>query len=167
MKIGVLSDTHDQVEKIQRAVKILNKEKVSLIIHCGDWVSPFTQFFYRDLKSPIKGIFGNNDGDIPYHLVCAKKSHIQFAGRTMSLNIRGRKIFVYHGESEETVKALITCSKYDAVFHGHTHTPSNIVMGKTLSLNPGTLMSITDKNIQGASFAIYDTVNNSAKLITL
>jgi putative phosphoesterase len=167
MKIGVLSDTHDQFENIRKAVKILNKERVVLTIHCGDWVSPFTQFFYHDLKSPIKGIFGNNDGDIQYHLIYAKKSHIQFASQTMSLNIRGRKIFVYHGESDDIVKALITCGKYDAVFYGHTHVASNTVVGKTLSLNPGTLMLVTDRNIKGASFAIYDTVKNSAKLIRL
>ncbi|MBU1500374.1 metallophosphoesterase [Patescibacteria group bacterium] len=167
MKIGVLSDSHDQYENILKAVKILNKEKVELTIHCGDWVSPFTQKFYRELKSPLKGIFGNNDGDRYYHLVRAKETKIEFGERPMSLLIGGRKIFVYHGESSEITETLIKSGKYDAVFHGHTHISINKTIEKTLSLNPGTLISVTDSKIKGASFAIYDSETNSAKIIKL
>ena len=169
MKIGVLSDTHDQYENILKAVEILNQEKVKLTIHCGDWISPFTLRFYKKLKSPIKGVFGNNDGDRYYHLFLSKKLKlpIEFDERILSLTLGGRKIFVYHGYYGEITDALITCGKYDAVFHGHTHVPINKLIGKTLSLNPGTLMSVTDEKTKGASLAIYDTQSNTARLIKL
>lgn len=167
MKIGVISDTHDQYENILKAVKILNQEKVALTIHCGDWVSPFTQMFYKNLKSPIKGIFGNNDGDRYFHVIYAKKSKIEFTGETMSLSICGRKIFVYHGTNEDITKALVNSGDYDAVFHGHTHIAVNQLIVKTLSVNPGTLIPVTDDKINGASIAIYETKTNTARTIKI
>jgi len=167
MKIGVLSDTHDQYENIRKVIRILNKENVTFTVHCGDWVSPFTQEFYRGLHGPLWGIFGNNDGDTYYHLVYAKNTHVKFKGRTYRFTVGGRKIFMYHGENEEITNALLMCGEFDAVFHGHTHRPVNKKIGKTLSLNPGTLMPITDDNIKGASLAIYNTKDNTAKIIKL
>lgn len=169
MKIGVISDTHDQYENILKAVKILNSQKVNLTIHCGDWISPFTLRFYKNLRSPIKGVFGNNDGDRYYHLFLSKKLNlpIEFEERVLNIKINSRNIFVYHGDYGDVTDALVTCGKYDAVFHGHTHIPVNKLIRKTLSLNPGTFMPVTDDKIKGASFAIYDTQTNSAQLIKL
>lgn len=169
MKIGVISDTHDQYENIIRVVKILNNEGVKLTIHCGDWVSPFTLAFYKDLKSPIKGVFGNNDGDRFMHLVRAKDfgAKVEFEERLMVLNLDNRKIFVYHGDYGEVTEALVFSGKYDAVFHGHTHLSVNKTVGKTLSLNPGTLMPVTSDKVRGASFAIYNTISNTAELMKL
>ncbi|OGK63016.1 hypothetical protein A2334_01475 [Candidatus Roizmanbacteria bacterium RIFOXYB2_FULL_38_10] len=169
MKIGVLSDTHDQRDNIAAAVKILNKHKVALTVHCGDWVSPFTQRFYQDLKCPIRGIFGNNDGDKYYHTVFAKKMkhNIEFAGTTLSLTVSGRKIFVYHGEDDAITESLVRSNIYDAVFHGHTHIATNKTIGKTLSLNPGTLIAYTREQIQGVSCAVYDTSSNTAIIIRI
>ena len=167
MKIGVISDTHDQYENILKAVNILNIEKVALTIHCGDWVSPFTQMFYKKLKSPLRGIFGNNDGDKYYHSIYAKKSKIELVGETMNLSIGGRKIFVYHGQDSSITDSLIKLDKFDAIFHGHTHIVVNQLMGSTLSLNPGTFMPVTDNKIIGASMAIYETKTNTAKIIKI
>lgn len=169
MKIGVISDTHDQIDNIKRAIKILNDEKVELVIHCGDWVAPFTLHLYKELNCPIKGIFGNNDGDRFRHLkrAAALKLNIEYEERFMELEVEGQKIAVFHGDYQEIVEALVTCGKYDAVFHGHTHIKVNQTVGKTLSLNPGTLMNYTQPGIQGASFAIYDTTSNTARLIKL
>ena len=169
MKIGVLSDTHDQYENIRKAVTVLKKERVELVVHCGDWVSPFTLAFYKDLACPIKGVFGNNDGDRFLHPIRAKDFGltIEFEERVLTLEVDNRKIFVYHGDYGEVTDALVSSGKYDAVFHGHTHISVNQLVGKTLSLNPGTLMPFTSEEVHGASFAIYDTKTNSARIIAL
>ena len=41
MRIGIISDTHDNVPMVQRAVEIFNAEAVDLVLHEGDYVSPF------------------------------------------------------------------------------------------------------------------------------
>jgi putative phosphoesterase len=169
MKIGVLSDTHDQIKFIKRAVDIFNQADVELVAHCGDWVSPFTLKFYDGLNCPIKGIFGNNDGDRFRHLQSRSdlKVQIDFEERFLELDLDDRKVAVFHGDYREITDALIACGKYDAVFHGHFHIAENKLVGKTLSLNAGTLMPVTTNDIKGASIAIYDTADNSARLISL
>lgn len=164
MKIGVISDTHDQAPLIEKAVEKLNQEEVEWVIHCGDWVSPFILYSFRNLKAPIKGVFGNNDGDKFRHLLFKDKLglNIQYEDRFLELNFDNRLIAVFHGDYSEIVEALVKCGKYDAVFHGHTHQKINTAIGKTLSLNPGSLMKETIGKEYGASFAVYDSLTNSA-----
>lgn len=165
MKIGVISDTHDQQELILQAVQMLNEAKVGLVIHCGDWISPFILHSFKGLQMPIKGVFGNNDGDKFRHLKFSQelKLDIAYEDRFLELDIDNRKIAIFHGDYAGIVNALVTCSTYDAVFHGHTHQKINETIGRTLSLNPGSLMRMTRDESLGASFAIYDTVTNLAK----
>src|SRR3989344_6698662 len=169
MKIGVISDTHDQIQKIEQAVDIFNQEKVELVLHCGDWVAPFSLIPFRKLTCPIKGIFGNNDGDRYRHIERSAewKMNLKYEERFMSFTIDNRKIAVFHGDYQELIDTLVMCSKYDAVFHGHTHIRVNETIGKTLSLNPGTLLIITAPGVEGASFAIYETTTNTARFIDL
>jgi len=35
MKIGIISDTHDNLPQIKKAVEIFNREKVELVLHAG------------------------------------------------------------------------------------------------------------------------------------
>lgn len=169
MKIGIISDTHDQIENIKQAIKILNAEKVGLVIHCGDWVAPFTLPLYKQLNCPIRSIFGNNDGDKYRHIEVVKKFNldIKYEEGFLGLDLDNRKVCAYHGEYQEIVDALVSCGDYDAVFHGHNHIKSMETIGKTLSLNPGTLMNKTRPGVEGASFAIYDSKSNTARIIEL
>lgn len=164
MKIGVISDTHDQAAFIQEAVRHFNKEKVSLVIHCGDWVSPFILRFFQDLQAPLRGVFGNNDGDKFRHLVFKNTFGIdvEYEDRFLEMTIDNRSIAVFHGDYAGIVQALVTCGKYDAVFHGHTHQKVNEHFKSTLSLNPGSLMKETSDLVKEASIAIYDTTHNNA-----
>lgn len=164
MKIGILSDTHDQGEFIRAAVNYFNSQEVDLVIHCGDWVSPFILHFFKGLKAPLRGVFGNNDGDKFRHLAFKDRWGIdlEYAERFLELEFDNRQIAVFHGDYPGIVEALVTCGKYDVVFHGHTHKKVNQHHGKTLSLNPGSLMKETSDNLKGASIAIYDTSTHLA-----
>lgn len=167
MKIGVLSDTHDQGNLIRRAVEVFNNEKVEWVFHCGDWVSPFILYFFQGLKARLRGVFGNNDGDKFRHLVFKEKwgLDLEYEERFLEIELDSRLIAVFHGDYSELVDALVTSGKYDAVFHGHTHLKVNQHIGKTLSLNPGSLMNETSPTVKGASIAIYDTQTHEARHI--
>jgi len=169
MKIGVISDTHDQAAHIVEMVRLLNEEEVGLVVHCGDWVAPFILHFFEGLKAPLRGIFGNNDADRFRHLTFKDKwgLDLEFEERFLKLDIEGRKIAAFHGDYPELVEGLVDSGHWDAVFHGHTHRRVNEVKGKTLSLNPGSLMDKTLPGIEGASFAVYETEANSAHHILL
>ena len=62
-RVGIVSDSHDAIKMIERAVDILNKQDVELVLACGDYISPFTVARYAKLKCKMIGVFGNNDGD--------------------------------------------------------------------------------------------------------
>ncbi len=169
MKIGVISDTHDQGDFIRQAVDLFNAAHVEMVVHAGDWVSPFILYFFKELKAPLRGVFGNNDGDKFRHLFYKDKFGIDVAyeDRFLELDLDGRRIAVFHGDYPGIVDALVLCGKYDAVFHGHTHLRVNEKQGKTLSLNPGSLMKETSPTVKGASIALYDTKTNTAEHIFL
>ncbi|MFZ0565937.1 MAG: metallophosphoesterase [Chlamydiales bacterium] len=169
MKIGVLSDTHDQGDLIRKAVERFNDEEVDWVFHCGDWVSPFILYFFQNLKAPLRGVFGNNDGDKFRHLAFKNKwgVNLEYEERFLEIEIDSRRIAIFHGDYSGLVDALTSCGEYDAVFHGHTHQRVNKHIGKTLSLNPGSLMKETSPTIQGASIAVYDTQRHTATHILL
>lgn len=169
MKIGVISDTHDQQELIEKAVRELNKENVELVIHCGDWVSPFILHAFRELRAPMKGVFGNNDGDKFRHLAFRDqlKLDLTYEDRFLDFQIDNRRIAVFHGDYSGIVEALVDCGHYDVVLHGHTHQRVNLHRGKTLSLNPGSLMLTTLGKSLGPSYAIYATDSHLAHHVLL
>lgn len=61
MTIGLISDSHDQMPHIKKAVTVFKKEGVELVLHAGDFCSPFTIPPFDGLE--LKAVFGNNDGD--------------------------------------------------------------------------------------------------------
>ena len=167
--IGFLSDTHDQVHHLGKTIRYFNELEVGLVIHCGDWVSPFTLIHYAKLRAPLYGIFGNNDGDIFRHLTYAERFgvHPHMGDHFLVLEEYGRRIAVYHGEHEAIVRALVRSGDYDLVAHGHDHKPSVEVTDGVVSLNPGTLMDYTDEGTEGASIGIYDADAHQGRIIWL
>jgi putative phosphoesterase len=167
--IGVISDTHDQITNLRSATDIFLSKQVSCIVHCGDWVSPFTLKFYQPLNVPIFGVFGNNDGDKFRHLRVAEKLELDLTieDQLLVFSRFGKRMAIYHGDYREIVDALVKCGDYDVVFHGHNHQAKIEIVNKIISLNPGTLVDFTNENIQGASVGVYDASNHSGEIIWL
>ncbi len=168
MKIGIMSDSHDNIDNLKKAISIFNKEKAELVIHCGDWVAPSTPDFCSDLNCKIISVFGNCDGDIYRFLTRHKKNdwNVEFHNKVAELDLSSRKIAVFHGDSKPLLNSLIGCQEYDAVFSGHTHLALKEVIGKTLHLNPGCLSGYERTNKVKPSIAFYDTNTGKAEIIT-
>lgn len=174
MKIGVISDTHDHIEAVAKAVTIFKEKKVEQIVHCGDWVSPYTLAFFGSLMAdwniPVHSVLGNNEGD--YRMLFKKnaelKNPVKFADvSVLELTVEGKKIAVYHGHDEHVLDGLILSDKYVAIFTGHTHVVRNKKEDDVLVLNPGSTSYFSEgKIIDTATVAIYDSASNSAEIIT-
>ena len=177
MKIGVISDTHDRLETIQEALNIFKQQKIEMIVHCGDWVSPFTLEFFDqycqkiNLIVPIKSVFGNNEGD--YRMINIRntklKNPIFFSPKiVLELKLYQQKIVVYHGHDTIILDALIKSQVYNTILTGHTHISRNEIIGKTLIINPGTTShACLSKIIPNASVALYNSIENKAEIIQL
>jgi len=135
MIIGLISDTHDNLPYIEKAVERLNEEKVELVLHAGDYISLFTAKPFMKLDAPMIGVYGNN---------CAETDTLKRAYAEAGCEIRGYftevkadnlKIALLHGHRWEDLKRADR-GRYDVVVRGHTHRASIREKGDQLWLNP-------------------------------
>lgn len=163
--IGVLSDTHDQVHYLERVIRFFNEREVKRVIHCGDWISPFNLRYFSELKAPIYGVFGNNDGDKFLHarLALQLDLDITMQDQLLTLEREGIRIAVYHGTAPKLVDALVKCGDYDVVFYGHDHVATVEQVGSVLKMNPGTFLA----GGQGPSIGLYDPTTRQGEIIPI
>ncbi|MEN6573882.1 metallophosphoesterase [Methanobacterium aggregans] len=132
--IGIMADTHDNLDAIRDAVQLFNREKVELVIHAGDLIAPFTAREFQKLNAKFVAVFGNNDGEreglrTAYRDLCILKDFRE-------VSVSSRKFAVIHGMEEAIVNSLAKSGLYDVVVRGHSHKPE-IINGETLVVNPG------------------------------
>jgi len=164
MIIGIMSDTHDNLPMIEAAVNKLNELNVELVYHAGDYIAPFVDSRLKNLKSPLIGVLGNNDGSKSL----LKKKFGEFGadirGRFAFDIIDGLRIAVVHGDNRELMRSLLELQSHDILITGHTHEPEIYRKGKMLIINPGeTCGLLTGKS----TIAILDTKKLEAKIIEL
>lgn len=132
MLIGVMSDSHDNMPQIQKAVDFFNARPVEHVIHAGDFSAPFTFRILKHLQGGFTGIYGNNDGE---KLLLQKLSQGRVFKQPYIFELDSRKIVVVH--EHHVIEALAASGHYDVVIYGHTHEPDVRTVGKTLVVNPG------------------------------
>ena len=158
MRIGLVADTHDHLIRIRQAIAILHRSGVELVIHAGDWCSPFAVREFAALDAPLHGITGNNDGDV---LALAKS----MAGigawietQWWETDAGGRRILVMH--EPRGIDDVAAGGAHDLVVYGHTHERDERRIGGTLVVNPGE----TCGWLGGiGSLAIYDTDDHAVQ----
>jgi putative phosphoesterase len=167
--VGVISDTHDQVHYLPRVIEFFGKKNIQLLVHCGDWISPFTLSYYTALDVPIFGVYGNNDGDKFLHQRVAQRLGLDLTmeDQLITIDVGDQFLVAYHGTSKAIVDALVKCGTYDAVFYGHNHVAKIELVGQTLSFNPGTLMDVTTPQVKGASIGLYNPATHMAEILWL
>jgi len=155
MKIVIVSDTHNNWANFKKAIDWAKKEKISLILHCGDISSQETiDEAIKYFNGEIKFVKGNADHglDLP---------------EKMELEIDGKKIAFCH--FPDLAKKMAQSEKFDLVFYGHTHRPwdelvLSAVEGKSCHMiNPGELAG----HFYKATFAVYDTITEKLELKVL
>ncbi|MGH9927054.1 MAG: metallophosphoesterase family protein [Nitrososphaeraceae archaeon] len=163
MKIGLISDTHDNIQNTQKAIMFFNDKNVEVVIHAGDIVSPETVEVFDGMR--LIGVLGNNDLEVRELASAFDKIGGQLKGEFCEIE-QDKLIFaVYHGTDSRRKESLIQCGKYDVVICGHTHRAQNKKVGKTLIINPGTANGWFFG--YGATAAIFDTLTRELDFIHL
>jgi putative phosphoesterase len=165
MLIGLISDTHDNLPMVTKAVKRLNEENVELVLHAGDYVASFVIPRFKELKARLIGVFGNNDGD---HELLKKRfsenESLEIRGNFADITVDGVRIALLHGSDVELLKALVEAECFDVVVYGHVHNAQAYRRGRTLVVNPGEVCGyLTGKS----TVALLDTVKREARIIDL
>jgi putative phosphoesterase len=163
MKIGVLSDTHDNLANLGRAVGMFAGRGVGALIHAGDFCSPFALQEFAPLATKgvcMHAVFGNNDGD-RVHLVQRGADFCAFHDGAAILELDGRRIAVVH--YPDLAPALLASGAYDLVIHGHDHRV-RVEGGSRRLLNPGTCAGYLAPR---ATAAVVDTADLSIEVVEL
>ena len=145
MRIAIISDTHDNIWSLEKAMRHL--VTADAVLHCGDLISPFMLVRLAEGVecSPVNFVWGNNDGD--KYLLAQKASdyrNVNLHGELAEVTIDGVKVAVNH--YPEIARPLAASGTYDQVCFGHDHTPSEEWIGDTLLLNPGELMGLNGRS---------------------
>jgi putative phosphoesterase len=136
MLLGIVSDTHDDQDRVQAAVERFREAGADAVVHCGDVVAPFSATSF-DGPWDFHAVRGNNDGE--WALAGAVDAFGTYHGEFGELSLDGHRIAVYHGTSGAIVDALVASGTYDYVLCGHTHERAHEERDGTIRINPGGL----------------------------
>jgi putative phosphoesterase len=128
----ILSDSHDNLKNIEKAIEIASDNHVDHIFHLGDFVSPFMIHHFLGDDHEFIGVFGNNDGD---KLLLQKRAQGKILNSPNWANIDGKKIYLMH--EPRSLYPAIKSQLYDLILFGHTHRLVIKKFGKSLIVNPG------------------------------
>ena len=159
--IGILSDTHDNLTRVREAVRLFNDAGCDLVIHAGDFVAPFTVDELRNLKAPVRAVFGNCDGE-KAGLTRAFQGLGEIREEPFAFLHAGLRFVVAHRDG--LVDRLVQAGTSDIVIFGHTHRPLVETRDGILLINPGEAGGW----LRGKStVALLDPAALGAEIITL
>ena len=118
MRIGVVSDTHNNLDNCRQIVNLFNKANVEAVVHTGDITQSKTLEVFSALQMPMVGVFGNNDVEIVSLNETIAQHGFDFVEPPLTLNWFSRRLVVVHDPLQ---LQDLEVSEYDVVLHGHTH----------------------------------------------
>ncbi len=158
MKIGIISDTHNNIELTKKAVDIFREKKIDILVHAGDFTSPRMIEFFKDFS--CRFVLGNGDLDIEEMSRECRKYGIDEIKAICAFEADGKKFIVFHGNDVSMFRDAIQSENFDYIIKGHTHHFENYLSNKTRIINPGALYS-TDE----CSVAILNTETDKVQMI--
>ena len=135
MLVGLIADTHDRLPAIAELVRQMQEAGVGMVLHAGDYCSPFALRAFEEAHVSLAGVFGRNDGD--------RETLSAYAARGMgteiyesphSFEVAGKRILLVHDIGEVSARSV---ESHDFVIHGCSHLQGQKKVGTTLVINPG------------------------------
>ena len=158
MKIALIADTHDHLERMAQALDIFDQSHAEALIHAGDMVAPLTARQLSTFNGPIWAVFGNADGE--------RRGLAEVLGKSIgeppvTFELAGRRFVLAHDKSQISDALL---SQAEVAVVGHIHSPSQAHNGRALIVNPGECCGrVTGQ----ATVALLDSQDLSVEIITL
>jgi putative phosphoesterase len=134
MRIGVVSDTHDNARNVARIVEILNRAGVDRVVHTGDITRAATLDRLAGLEAPLFGVYGNNDVLREELDEASERNGFVLAEPPFEMHWAERRILIVHDPREAEG---VSEGEHDLVLHGHTHRRIVTRSEHRLTFNPG------------------------------
>ncbi len=160
MLLGILSDTHDELERTCQAIELLRAEGVEALILCGDLASSTIVFACSAL--PFYFVFGNHDADsVPALRSAAFESGATCLEWGGVIALAGKKIGVAHGHMTTDIRR-VSAEEPDYLLSGHAHYPVDAMAGKVRRINPGALFRADEYTV-----ALLNLSTNTLRFIRI
>lgn len=134
MRIGIVSDTHNNLRNVSQIVELFDRAGVDRVVHTGDITRPKTLELLARIEAPLVGVYGNNDRERDALQAVATRFGVRLADPPLDLSWHERRILVVHDPRD--LDALLT-PDHDLALHGHTHRYHLERRNGTLVFNPG------------------------------
>lgn len=159
MKIAIASDIHDNLANLEIFLGLVKKEKIKIIILCGDsGGKEVLKFLRKNFKKEVCLALGNAD---------KKEEILEFAKNFPNIKaydnfgeIKIGKLKIAFCHSPKLARKLTKLGNYDFIFYGHTHKPWLEKTENCILANPGNLAGVFFKS----TFAILDTKTKKLSL---
>jgi uncharacterized protein len=135
MRVGLLSDTHDRLDAIAALTARFVDGGVSVVLHAGDYVAPFSLKPIQAQNLAMIGVFGRNDGDQEgLRAMAMRGMGSELFESPHSFELLGRKILLVHDINDAIPRSV---EAHDIVVHGGQHKEEMKTRGDTLIVSPG------------------------------
>jgi putative phosphoesterase len=161
MRIAVVSDTHGHVGSTTAAVRLLGRQNVAAVVHCGDIGSEAIVPLFS--AWPAHFVFGNVDDNEGALARAIEEAGQTCHGRFGTLELAGRKIAWLHSDDRDLFEETVDSGRWDLVCYGHTHVAEQHRAGRTLVLNPGALFRATPHMLAVVDLATLKAVHLSVE----
>ena len=140
MRIGVVSDTHNNLKNVRTIVTLFNEARLDAVVHTGDITQAKTIAEFAALDVPLHGVFGNNDQERETLDEAIERYGFSFTEPPLRLDWHDASIVVVHDPLEFDG---VLDDSVDLALHGHTHRYRCDLIGRDggredqLIFNPG------------------------------
>ena len=135
MKVGLLADTHDRLPAIEALLRLMVERDVGVVLHAGDYCSPFSLQPFIEAHLVVSGVFGKNDGDQQGLRAKGEQAlELELFESPHSFEFGGKRILVVHDIGDVNDRSI---EAHQLVVHGCTHRQEQVRKGDTLIVNPG------------------------------
>lgn len=140
MKVGILSDTHGQVDLALVAAREFIFRGIDAVLHCGDIGSDMVltemASIFQTLEIPVYAVLGNCDIPSEWDFY-PEDIGVKILGRFGELELAGKRIAMLHSDDEKVFDRVVAADKYDYLFTGHSHVRHDRREKRTRLINPG------------------------------
>ncbi len=160
MKIGLISDTHGNMQALSQAIRLFHEKTIQLLIHTGDVTRPRHLKPLLEAGWPVQLAIGNMDSPAEnfQHLTTIYNLTLHTISGTIKIN--NHQLGITHGHLDSALR-LLQKDNFDLIIHGHTHERRDQQINGTRIINPGAATS------PGNSCAILDLNSNHLSFYSL
>ncbi len=137
MIVGLLSDSHDKIDRVRAAVDRLVEAGAEVLVHAGDLCGP--EIVDACSVLPLHFVFGNNDvGNESLLLAAAAECGANCLEWGGVVEVAGRRLAVTHGHTRLDVRRVLDAEP-DFLLTGHSHVVHDREREGVRWINPGAL----------------------------